>query len=188
MHEEIRAFRRSRGLRTGRCAEGGRRCYRLLRNIRRCNGRHWRRRTTVLLDYSNWTHYRSSEGHAAPGIDNVHGVAGRIFDRRDECCLCGPMTDGKFRRVNFRRRWQLRRCLRFIRSTINGTRYLSGAKSQGLTRVVRYLHRTGSGRNGVGQNDGTAHRRPQKSATDCDAANKQQETYVETKGHRELNL
>ena len=143
---------------------------------------------TVLLDYSNWTHYRSSQGHAAPGIEIGHGVARRIFDGRGERCLSRPMTDGKFRRVNFRRRWQLRRCLRSIRSAISGTRYLFGAKSQGLTRVVRYLHRTGSGRNGVGQNDGTAHGRPQKSATDCDAANKQQETYVETRGHRELDL
>jgi hypothetical protein len=183
MHEEIRAFRRSRGLRTGRCAEGCGRCYRLLRNIRRRDGRHWSRRTSVLLDYSNWTHYRSSQGHAAPGVEIGHGG---IFDGRGERCLCGPTTDGKFRCMNFR--WRGQRCLRSIRSAINSTRHLSGAKSQRLTRVVRYLHRTGGGGNGVGQNDGTAHWRPKKSAADCDAANKQQETYVETRGHRGLDL
>ena len=186
MHEGIRAFRCSRGLRTGQCAERGRRCYRLLRNIRRRNGRHRSRRTSVLLDYSHWTHYRSSQGHAAPGVEICHGAAGRIFDGRGERCLCGPTTDGKFRCMNFR--WRGQRCLRSIRSAINSTRYLSGPKSQGLARVVWYLHRTGGGRNGVGQNDGTALRRLKKSAGDCDAANKQQETYVETRGHRGLRF
>ena len=51
--------------------------------------------TSVFLDYSHWTHYRSSQGHAAPGIDIGHGVARRIFDGRDECCLCGPSTNRK---------------------------------------------------------------------------------------------
>jgi hypothetical protein len=186
MHEEIRGFRRSCGLRTGCYADGGRRCNRLLRNIRRCNGRQWRL-GTIFLDHSNWTHDGSSEGHAAPRIEIDHGGGARgSFDGRGECCLCRPTTNRKSRCVNFRWRWQHGRCLRS--SAINSTRYLSGAKSQGLARVVRYLHRRGSGRNGVGQNDRTADGLPQKSATDSDATNKQQETYVETRGHRELDL
>jgi hypothetical protein len=113
MHEEIRAFRRSRGRRTGRCAQGGRRCYRLLRNIRRCNGRRWRNRTSVFLDYSHWTHYRSSQGHAIG-----QGAAGRIFHRSDKCCLCSclcrPITNRKFRRINLRWSLPFQGGLRFI--------------------------------------------------------------------------
>ena len=136
MEEEITAFRCSRGLRTRGCASVHF-CW-LLRDIRRCNGEHWgRRMATVFLDHSNRTHYRSSQGHTAPGIDIGHGGAGRIFDRRDKCCLRCPSTNRKFRRVNLRWRLPFRGCLRFIRNPVCGPGYLLGARSRDLTSIVR---------------------------------------------------
>jgi hypothetical protein len=167
----------------GCCAKGGAHFYGLCR----CNGEHWRRRmATVLLDYSNWTHYRSSQGHAAPGIDDGHRGVRLIFDGSDEFCLCRPTANSKSRRINLRWRLPCRGCLSFIRSPVYGPRYLLGARSRDLTSIVRQPSGLGRGRKGR-QNGGTAHGRPQKSVADCDTAKEQHETEPETKGHREPN-
>jgi hypothetical protein len=181
MNEEIPAFLPSRGFRKRCCAKGGVRCCWLLRNTRRCDGDHWRMGTvTVFLHNSYRNHNRASQCHAAPGIDNRHGGAGRIFDRRNGCCLGAahcPSSKRKFRRVSFRWRLQFRGCLRSAtRSAAYGPEYLPGAQAQGLTGIVGHPRGLGSGRKSVRQNDGTAPGRPQKSVTDCDAASEQDET------------